>query len=231
MDFDEYADVYTQEIERVVGFSGRDHDFFLGAKIRHLLSLARARGHEVGRSVALDLGCGTGGGSSLLAPHVRLLCASDVAFAPLVKARERAPDARLSRYDGRHLPFSDRAFDLVTAVCVLHHVPEVEWLPLLVEMARVVRPGGMAVVFEHNPWNPLTRRVVARCPFDRDARLLRCGTTKRLMRQAGWDKVEHAYILFSPWQGRLWRGIEAALGWLPLGAQYWVAGHRPSERS
>lgn len=230
MDFDEYADVYTQEVERVVGFSGRDHEFFLSAKIRHILSLARARGHDLGRSVALDLGCGPGTMSGLLAPHVRLLCGTDIAFAGLVQARGRAPDARFSKYDGRRLPFSDRAFDLVTAVCVLHHVPELDWLPLLVEMARVVRPGGMAVVFEHNPWNPLTRRAVAHCAFDRDARLLRCGTTKRLMRQAGLEKIEHAYILFSPWQGRLWREIEAALGWLPMGAQYWVAGSRPAER-
>jgi hypothetical protein len=30
-------------------------------------------------------------------------------------------------------------------------------------LVRVVRPGGVAAIVEHNPLNPLTRLVVARC--------------------------------------------------------------------
>ena len=39
-------------------------------------------------------------------------------------------------------------------------------------MRRVVRPGGLLCIIEHNPFNPLTRLAVVRCEFDRDAVLL-----------------------------------------------------------
>ena len=54
------------------------------------------------------------------------------------------------------------------------------------------------MVFEHNPKNPLTMRVVNRCPFDRDAVLLKSAETVRLFEQAGFEAVERRYILTIP---------------------------------
>ncbi|HWN42144.1 MAG TPA: class I SAM-dependent methyltransferase [Thermoanaerobaculia bacterium] len=227
MDFDKYAATYTQEVERAVAFSGRGHDFFLVAKVRHILSLAQARCGDPSTLVGLDVGCGTGSMTGLLAPHCQRLYGIDIAVAGLREARDHVPGARFLRYDGRRLPFCDGAFDFAFAVCVLHHVAVAEWPAMVSEMARVVRSGGMVALFEHNPWNPLTRWVVARCPFDRDAVLLRCATLRRLLWQAGLENVEHSYILFFPWQRPLLQKAEAALGRLPLGAQYWVAASRP----
>ena len=31
-------------------------------------------------------------------------------------------------------------------------------------MSRVTRPGGIVAIFEHNPWNPLTRKAVRGLP-------------------------------------------------------------------
>ena len=62
-------------------------------------------------------------------------------------------------------PFGEGAFDVSFAVCVLHHVPPPQRLALVSEMARVTRPGGTVAIFEHNPWNPLTRRAVAGGPY------------------------------------------------------------------
>ena len=58
---------------------------------------------------------------------------------------------------------------------------------VIAEMARVTRPGGMVAIIEHNPLNPVTRHIVSRCPFDRDAVLLRCGTGARLLAGAGLE--------------------------------------------
>jgi hypothetical protein len=55
---------------------------------------------------------------------------------------------------------------------VLHHVPPADREALLARVATKLAPGGKLVVFEHNPWNPLTRKVVAECAFDADAVLL-----------------------------------------------------------
>lgn len=46
-------------------------------------------------------------------------------------------------YDGHHLPFPEGHFDVVYSSSVLEHVPHLD--ALLVEMKRVLKPGGMAV--------------------------------------------------------------------------------------
>ena len=54
-------------------------------------------------------------------------------------------------------------------------------------MRRVVRPGGLVCVIEHNPLNPLTRSLaVSRCEFDSDAVLLGASTTRKLMAAGGF---------------------------------------------
>ena len=113
------------------------------------------------------------------------------------------------------------------ASCILHHVEAHERGRVVAEMARVVAPGGLVAVLEHNPANPLTRFVVSRCAFDEGVELLgpefheeSAGERRRRSRSRA------AYIVFFPWRGRLFRRIEARLGSVPLGAQYAVAGRR-----
>jgi SAM-dependent methyltransferase len=144
-------------------------------------------------------------------------------------ARARAAArAGLVAADGRRAPFAGSSFDLVFAVCVLHHVaPGAERDTLVGEMARLARPGGLVAIWEHNPWNPLTRRAVARCRFDRDAVLLPPGEARRLLRRAGLTRVESRYGLFFPWRGRGWRRAERLLAQVPLGAQFVAMGIKP----
>jgi SAM-dependent methyltransferase len=54
------------------------------------------------------------------------------------------PDAADIRADITHLPFEDESFDLVLCLHVLEHVPDDR--AAMRELARVVRPGGTAVV-------------------------------------------------------------------------------------
>jgi hypothetical protein len=105
----------------------------------------------------------------------------------------------------------------------VHHVLPADRPGLAAELARVAAPGGLVVLFEHNPWNPLTRLAVSRCAFDDDAVLLGRGETRSLLAAAGLDPVEARYILFFPWSGELLRSIERRLGRLPLGAQHYSA--------
>jgi hypothetical protein len=95
-------------------------------------------------------------------------------------------------------------------------------------MCRVVRPGGLICVIEHNPLNPLTRLAVSRCEFDRDAVLLRAGRTLELMSKAGVDKIDSRHFLLLPWDAKPARLIERTLSGVPLGAQYAAFGTRGS---
>jgi hypothetical protein len=96
---------------------------------------------------------------------------------------------------------------------------------LLEEMGRVTKRDGLTVVFEHNPLNPLTRRVVRDCAFDEGVELLGRRELERLYRAAGLAVVEAEYLLFFPWRAD---ALERRLTWLPFGAQYVVAGRRAS---
>ena len=95
------------------------------------------------------------------------------------------------------------------------------------EMARVVRPGGIVAVFEHNPYNPLTRVAVSRCEFDEGVELLTRTEATRLLSEAGMETVESRYILFLPFAGAWVRRVDQRLWRLPIGAQHYEAARRP----
>jgi ubiquinone/menaquinone biosynthesis C-methylase UbiE len=139
------------------------------------------------------------------------------------RARETNPEASYRVYDGRRLPYGDGELDVVFAVCVLHHVDPPDRPALVAEMARVTRPGGLTLVFEHNPLNPLTRRVVRDCAFDEGVQLLGRREPERLYRGAGLTVLATEYLLFVPWRADV---IERRLTRLPFGAQYVVVGRK-----
>ena len=125
-------------------------------------------------------------------------------------------------YDGEHLPFAEGTFDVAFTVCVMHHIEPGQWRSFAGEMHRVVRRGGMALVFEHNPRNPLTLRAVNNCPFDEDAVLLRSETTAGLLSDVGLGKVDTRFILSVPAAGWLMQTLDRGFSRLPWGAQYYI---------
>jgi SAM-dependent methyltransferase len=123
-----------------------------------------------------------------------------------------------------HLPFDSAKFDLVTAVCVYHHVPVKNRLPLTTEILRVVKPGGVFAVIEHNPWNPITRLIVSRTPVDANAQLLTLREVRRLAAAAGARVEQTRYFLYLPEKVHQRMGfLENCVGWLPFGGQYFAA--------
>ena len=78
-------------------------------------------------------------------------------------------------------------------------------------------------MFEHNPFNPLTRRAVSNCDFDTDAVLLTMRRTVAAFVRAGATVEDRRYYLFTPFESRPVAGSERLLRRLPLGGQYVVA--------
>ncbi len=140
------------------------------------------------------------------------------------RGRQANPSVTYHVGDALALPFDAQTFDVAFATTVLHHVDPEHWSSFTSELHRVLRPRGMAVIFEHNPLNPLSRRAVRRCEFDDDAVLLSSRKTRRLMQLGHFDIVEERYILLTPWTNGFAQRLEAAAKRLPFGAQYYVAG-------
>jgi SAM-dependent methyltransferase len=97
----------------------------------------------------LDLGCGDGAFTALLAASGARPIGVEVAMAAVRRARERHPalDFRLAPIDG-HLPLKDCSFDLVWCSEVIEHVADTaRWLS---EVRRVLVPGGRLLVTTPN---------------------------------------------------------------------------------
>ena len=97
----------------------------------------------------LELGCGTGIFSEMIARWVRHLMATDFSPEMLERAGQRLSaydNVETRKEDACHTSFADGAFDAVLTVNLFHHASE----PAAVarECNRVVRPGGRVVVID-----------------------------------------------------------------------------------
>lgn len=101
----------------------------------------------------LEVGCGTGAITEVLAPVVGHLTASDVSEA---LARDVGNCFRTDwcRQDACHLGIPDNSFDLVVSSECIEHTPDPR--RALGEMARVVKNGGVVIVTSPNKlWYPV----------------------------------------------------------------------------
>ena len=220
--FDAYKDVYTETVDESLAFTGMSVDFVTRVKADYILDLVREKFGTSDKVSALDIGCGVGNYHEFLAPHFRKLCGIDVSGESIEVARRRGLPVSYDVYDGATLPYSDESFDVVFAICVLHHVPPARWSAFAIEMRRVLKPGGLALIFEHNPRNPITMRVVNSCPFDADAVLLRCETAEALLAAASFTQVRSRFILSIPAATTWLRRVDGLFSGLRFGAQYYV---------
>jgi SAM-dependent methyltransferase len=221
--FDRYGADYEQVVQGSIAFSGRDHDFFLKAKILQLKELFD-RHFGPRRPDLLDIGCGVGRMHPLLQPLVATLSGTDISPASIERAARDNPDVDYRLGEAGSLPWAQASVDATLAVCVLHHVPPDERHGLISAMRRVTRPGGLVIIIEHNPMNPLTRLAVARCPFDHDAVLLRQGEAKARLRSVGLHSVRSRHFLLAPTLAKPVLALERSVAQLPFGAQYMVSG-------
>ena len=227
-EFDRYAANYRKLHADNIGVTGEAPEYFADYKMRDLAALVSRFGLAAdGRY--LDFGCGTGASVapfSMHLPRARLVGA-DVSRESLRMAREHFGEkVDFELIDDGALSLPAGHFDAVFANCVFHHIPPEEHAEALGELRRVCRDGGMLMIYEHNPLNPLTVRAVNTCPLDENAILIRAGEMARRVSVAGWSDVRIDYRVFFPAALKGLRPLEDKLRWLPLGAQYCLTARR-----
>jgi SAM-dependent methyltransferase len=218
-EFDRYAQNYEQLLcDSLRDRFAQNSEFYHARKWKLISDFLQKHSIPYGKLSWLDIGCGKGEllrygrarfdrvvGCDPSAEMVRGVGGMEVYL-------QNVPDA---------LPFPDDSFDFATAVCVYHHVDEAARMPLTREIRRILRPNGIFCMIEHNPFNPLTRLIVNRCPVDVDAHLVTARRSKRYISEAGLQHVELQYFLYLP-QKYFERigGVERIFRRLPLGGQY-----------
>ncbi|WP_201829345.1 class I SAM-dependent methyltransferase [Microvirga zambiensis] len=221
-EFDRYNANYSDTVNASLVLPGMNVDYFTRVKAGHLLDLMNSELGATHNLNVLDVGCGIGNYHGLIKGEIGRLEGCDISQESIEHARQRHPEVSYSSYSGDRLPYTDGAFDVVFTICVMHHVPPARWVNFVHEIRRVLRKDGLALVFEHNPFNPLTNKVVNRCPFDADAVLLKPSVTRELFSEAGFRQVQSRSVLNIPSAGKFTRWLDRCLGVLPTGAQYFL---------
>lgn len=113
-------------------------------------------GQSFAGSHVLDVGTGTGRWARWFAAAGADVTGIDIEPARLARAASLSPTPRdgvvpAVRYlemGADALSFPADAFDAVNSVTVLQHIPEATRRRAIAEIARVLRPGGRAIIFE-----------------------------------------------------------------------------------
>ncbi len=171
-------------------------------------------------SMVLEVGCGTGRFTKILAESGYAVTSVDPSPAMLEKAREKCADISNVRFIecwGDDLPFADGTFDVVYSIRVLNQTEsKPKALSIVREMARVVANGGRLIIEYVNS------ERIAKIP-SKAVRLSRTQVHQVVCEIDGFSEIGYKGILFGSMTlmnaapecvYEPWRSIDAALSML-----------------
>lgn len=108
-------------------------------------------------AVALDYGCAKGEWTLKIAPGAKRIHGIDISDVAIDAARAEAvarglTNTRFDAMDAHKMDFADNTFDLVFGLGIIHHLDTRQSLE---EVARVLKPGGVAIFREPLGYNAL----------------------------------------------------------------------------
>jgi SAM-dependent methyltransferase len=220
-EFDRYAKNYDEALAQGISVSGEDKDFFAHGRVQWLARCMVERSFQP-RNI-LDFGCGTGSATSHFVAVLRLnnVTGVDVSDPSIELARNRFGTDGVDFQVLREFKPSGQ-FDLAFCNGVFHHIPLSERAGAVKYIYNAVRPGGLFAFWENNPWNPGTRYVMSRIPFDRDAIMVSAPEARRLLRATGFEILRTDFHFIFPRVLSWLRKLEPPLSRMPFGAQYQV---------
>jgi len=226
-EFDEYASDYEKALNKGVSLSGESPAYFASKRVEYTAGWLKAAGLAERRSV-VDFGCGIGNTT----PHFRQhfpeaqLLGVDVSAASIERARElHGRESQFLRLDEAR---DMRDCDLVYCNGVFHHIAPLDRRKWAARVLDMLSPEGLFALWENNPWNPGTRIVMRRIPFDRDAITLSAGQARHLLMRSGFEIIGTRFRFYFPKVLSGLRPFERFGERVPLGAQYCVLARKPA---
>jgi len=219
--FDQVADTYSDQLKAALGAFGGESEYFARYKVELVSQTLR------GSSIETILDYGSGVGASIpyfksLFPSAQI-SATDLSLESLKRLTTEHPDVKVIQPGD----LNGRQFDLVFVSCVVHHMPVDSRFAEISKLLELVQPGGHICVFEHNPFNPVTRRIVSNCEFDEGVVLVSKRQLRRLFTtQHESLDVRSGYCMFFPPVLKQFTFLDRFIRWLPLGGQHFLVGHK-----
>ena len=223
-DFDLYAGHYDDSINKALSLSGETRDHFAIKRIEWLAACLKERDFRA--DVVMDFGCGTGSAAPILQATLGMssYIGVDTSTGSLDVARKTCNLGafhEISEYN------PSQEVDVIYCNGVFHHIQPRERAGAVDYLYRSLKPGAILALWENNPLNPVTRYMMSKIPFDRDAITLKATEAAALVKSGGFSilRIDHLFI-FPRWLSGL-RGLERYASGFPVGAQYQVLARKP----
>ena len=221
--FDKYAQDYQKLIGEQLSFFDSNNEYFAEYKI----DIIKKHIDDTPKKI-LEYGCGVGRNLKYLTRHFEpsTIYACDISQNSLDIAKADNPSINF------FLPGQDHIvekFDLILVALVFHHIEPRLRTQVMRDIVNLLAAGGNIFIFEHNPYNPITRYLVNTCIFDDDAVLLKKRELVKLLIEANLSIDAWRYTLFFPSFLKRLRFLEPILGYLPFGGQYFIKATGPQK--
>jgi ubiquinone/menaquinone biosynthesis C-methylase UbiE len=218
-EFDKFATNYRAEQTKHLTPTGENSQYFAQLKAQKLKEWSNKYRLASPQKI-LDFGCGDG----IMSYEVKKLFPStqlygvDPSFESIELAKKNVPNAHFYTSGTTLSFFESNMFDIIYCAGVFHHIPFDEHDHYLQELHRVLRPGGIIVLFELNPFNPGTKFIFIGHPMETNAKMLTPWYTKKVTTSIGYK--ETIFYCFFPKFLQALRPLEQWLTKLPLGGLY-----------
>jgi SAM-dependent methyltransferase len=227
--FDDYVHSYENALKKQLSFFDDNIEYFAEYKVNIVRSCISGSPGKI-----LEYGCGVGRNLPFLKktfPDAELY-ACDVSEKSLAVAEEKNKSVHFfycgiendiaSPTSVPRARTTEDGYDLIFVANVYHHIPLTMRRKVTQKIKNMLVNNGILFVFEHNPYNPVTRHMVNTCPFDSDAVLMSMKKMMRLLSEEKFTIEMNRYAVFFPSFLRKLRLFEQKLGWLPFGGQYYI---------
>jgi SAM-dependent methyltransferase len=222
---DKYAATYTSDHNRRAKYlTGFDLDYFNRYKIKDLERECVQHNIYKPKKI-MDFGCGVGNSLPLineLFPMASIF-GFDVSSKSIKLAKEKIKSGKniYASHIEKTIFSSKPTYDIIFSSCVFHHIDSSEHTHWLKQLYSNLKPGGILLIYEHNPINPLTQFIFRTDEADKEGSMISSRRLKMILMEAGFINIFTRYRVYFPSFLTSLIRFEDYLKVLPLGAQYY----------
>lgn len=224
-EFDTHAQDYEAALGGWVNLTGENKEYYAKTRLEWLSRCLRQLQYKP--NTVLDFGCGIGISTPFFFDNlsVKQLIGVDVSQESLNIAHQKYGHCKTTyKLLDQFEPNGD--IDLAFCNGVFHHINPEQRPQSIDYVHNALKPDGYFAVWENNYWNPAMRYAMNHAEIDRNAIPVAAPTMKQLLNANGFKVITTSFLFIFPRILGWFRGLEALVSTLPIGAQYQVLAQK-----